>query len=127
MQSSDFPKQAEIVIIGVGGIVGSMLAYWLAELGQKNNREVFDARLIGNRITLRHWSPGDRFQPIGNTGEKKLQDLFVNQKIPLSERHRRAMGESYDGRLFWINGLRIADPFKVTESTTELLIFHWKE
>jgi len=98
-----------------------------SELGQKNNREVFDARLIGNRITLRHWSPGDRFQPIGNTGEKKLQDLFVNQKIPLSERHRLAMGESYDGRLFWINGLRIADPFKVTESTTELLIFHWKE
>ena len=36
MQSSDFPKQADIVIIGVGGIVGSMLAYWLAELGQKN-------------------------------------------------------------------------------------------
>ena len=36
MQSSDFPKQADIVIIGIGGIVGSMLAYWLAELGQKN-------------------------------------------------------------------------------------------
>ena len=36
MGQSDFPKQADIVIIGVGGIVGSMLAYWLAELGQKN-------------------------------------------------------------------------------------------
>ena len=36
MKSSKFPTQAEIVIVGVGGIVGSMLAYWLAELGQKN-------------------------------------------------------------------------------------------
>ena len=35
-QSSKFPTDAEIVIVGVGGIVGSMLAYWLTELGQKN-------------------------------------------------------------------------------------------
>ena len=34
-QSSKFPTDAEIVIVGVGGIVGSMLAYWFTELGQK--------------------------------------------------------------------------------------------
>ena len=34
--NSKFPSEAEVVIVGVGGIVGSMLAYWLAELGQKN-------------------------------------------------------------------------------------------
>ncbi len=34
--SSKFPEEAEVVIVGVGGIVGSMLAYWLAEFGQKN-------------------------------------------------------------------------------------------
>ena len=36
MPTSKLPTEAEVVIIGVGGIVGSMLAYWLAELGQKN-------------------------------------------------------------------------------------------
>jgi len=36
MKSSKFPTEAEVVIVGVGGIVGSMLAYWLTELGQKN-------------------------------------------------------------------------------------------
>ncbi len=36
MKSSKFPPDAELVIVGEGGIVGSMLAYWLAELGQKN-------------------------------------------------------------------------------------------
>ena len=35
-ESSKFPAEAEVVIVGVGGIVGSMLAYWLTELGQKN-------------------------------------------------------------------------------------------
>ena len=34
--NSKFPQEADVVIVGVGGIVGSMLAYWLAELGQKN-------------------------------------------------------------------------------------------
>ena len=34
--NSKFPTEAEVVIVGVGGIVGSMLAYWLADLGQKN-------------------------------------------------------------------------------------------
>ena len=34
--SSKFPNEAEVVIVGVGGIVGSMVAYWLAEMGQKN-------------------------------------------------------------------------------------------
>ena len=34
--NSKFPSEAEVVIVGVGGIVGSMLAYWLSELGQKN-------------------------------------------------------------------------------------------
>ena len=34
--NSKFPSEAEVVIVGVGGIVGSMLAYWLAELGQRN-------------------------------------------------------------------------------------------
>ena len=97
------------------------------ELGKKNNREVFDAVSIGPHIILRHWIPGDRFQPIGQTGKKKLQDLFVNQKIPSPERHRRVIGESDDGSLFWVNGFRIADPFKVKESTTELLLFHWEE
>jgi len=33
--NSKFPEKADVVIVGVGGIVGSMLAYWLAELGQK--------------------------------------------------------------------------------------------
>ena len=34
--NSKFPSEADVVIVGVGGIVGSMIAYWLSELGQKN-------------------------------------------------------------------------------------------
>ena len=77
-------------------------------------------------ITLRHWLPGDRFQSIGQAGTAKLQDLFVNQKIPKTERRQLVTAEAADGRLFWVQQLRIADPFKVTESTTGLLLFSWR-
>ena len=33
--NSKFPTEAEVVIVGVGGIVGYMLAYCLSDLGQK--------------------------------------------------------------------------------------------
>ncbi|MFP6663580.1 MAG: FAD-dependent oxidoreductase [Deltaproteobacteria bacterium] len=36
MPSTEFPSEADVVIVGVGGIVGSMLAFWLAELGVRN-------------------------------------------------------------------------------------------
>ena len=100
------------------------LAKW-NELGQLESGEVFDAKALGQAITLRHWQPGDRFKPIGQTGTAKLQDLFVNQKVPREERHWRIIGESEDGRLFWVDGLRIAEPFKVTEATGELLVFRF--
>jgi len=35
---------------------------------------------------VRAWRPGDRFQPSGMQGHKKLQDLFVDEKIPRTER-----------------------------------------
>ena len=96
------------------------------ELGQAESREVFDAESLGQTITLRHWQPGDRFQPIGHAGTAKLQDLFVNRKIPKADRRSLVVAEATAGFLFWVQHLRIADPFKVTESTAGLLLFSWR-
>ena len=46
----------------------------------------FDAAKVGVDIVLRHWQPGDRFQPIGMAQPVKLQDLFTNAKIPQARR-----------------------------------------
>ncbi|MEE2947612.1 MAG: tRNA lysidine(34) synthetase TilS [Verrucomicrobiota bacterium] len=100
------------------------LAKW-HDLGQAVNREIFDAESLGQAITLRHWRPGDRYQPIGQAGTAKLQDLFVNQKIPKAKRRQLIVAEATNGRLFWVQKLRIADGVKVTQSTRELLLFSW--
>jgi len=45
------------------------------------------ARLSGN-LELRSWQPGDRYQPVGASGEQKIADLFQNARIPAWERSR---------------------------------------
>jgi tRNA(Ile)-lysidine synthase len=42
-------------------------------------------RLSGN-LELRNWQPGDRYQPVGASGEQKIADLFQNARIPSWER-----------------------------------------
>ncbi len=89
------------------------------------NRERFDADKVGGRIVLRHWLPGDRFQPSGMAQPVKLQDLFTNVKIPACERHHLLVAEAADGRIFWVEGLRISEPFKLGETTRSELEWRW--
>ncbi len=91
------------------------------------SREVFDAQRIGSKIILRHWAPGDRFQPIGMPVSVKLQDLFVNMKVPRNERHKRIVATTADGEIFWVEGLRIAEWFKVLKDSTRLLLWRWRK
>ena len=87
--------------------------------------EVFDAGEIGDEIRLRHWRKGDRFQPIGMSKPVKLQDLFVNAKVPRAERHRRVVAENQRGVIFWVEGLRIGEVAKIRSSTRSFLEFRW--
>jgi tRNA(Ile)-lysidine synthase len=89
------------------------------------NAEYFDADKVGPQICLRHWQAGDRFQPIGASTPRKLQDLFTNAKVPRSERRCRVVATTNRDEPFWVEGLRIAEPFKLVPSTTRRLKWQW--
>lgn len=74
-------------------------------------RETFSPRLLEASLTLRGWRPGDRFRPLGMSGEKKLQDFFVDAKVPRDQRGRIALLIA-DGRIAWVVGHRIAEEFR---------------
>jgi tRNA(Ile)-lysidine synthase len=92
----------------------------------KDKTEHFDAESVGKTIRLRYWRPGDRFHPIGMKGAVKLQDLFTNNKTPPAERHQRVVAETLDGRLFWVQGLRMSEPFKMVPTTRYCLRWSWE-
>ncbi len=89
-------------------------------------REVFDAQKVGRRVVLRHWRPGDRYQPIGMAAAVKLQDWFTNRKIPAPLRRQLLVATTEQGQIFWVEGQRIAEPFKVTAATRQRLVWRWQ-
>ncbi len=93
--------------------------------GSQVRREFFDADRVGEGITLRHWRPGDRFRPIGSPTALKLQDWFVNQKIPAARRRELLIATAEHGEIFWIEGLRIGENFKLTPKTRRKLVWQW--
>lgn len=93
---------------------------------RRSGEEWVDAEALGRRILLRHWQPGDRFQPIGLASPAKLQDLFVNAKVPRDEKHKRIVAETEQGVLFWVEGLRIGEVGKVQTRTRRLLRWTWE-
>jgi tRNA(Ile)-lysidine synthase len=89
------------------------------------NSEILDVDRVGRRIALRHWQPGDRFQPIGLPGSVKLQDWFTNQKIPRRRRRELVVAITERGDVFWIEDQRIGENFKLTQETKRRLIWRW--
>ena len=88
--------------------------------------ESFDADKVGDRITLRHWRPGDRFQPIGLKSPVKLQDLFTNRKIPRARRRELMVAVAENEEIFWVEGLRISENYKLTPQTRRRLAWRWR-
>lgn len=91
----------------------------------KASEEVLDADRVGAGIVLRHWRPGDRFQPIGMPVAVKVQDLFVNARIPAAGRRQLVVATTAKGEIFWVEGLRVAEQFKLTPATSTRLHWRW--
>ena len=67
----------------------------------------FDPAALEGRATLRTRRPGDRFQPSGMAGTKKLQDFFTDAKIPREQRDHIPLLVSQRG-IAWVVGHRVA-------------------
>ena len=63
---------------------------------------------LGGPLWVRSRMPGDRFQPLGMSPAKKLQDFMVDSKIPRLLRDRVPLVTSPRG-IVWVVGWRIAE------------------
>ena len=63
---------------------------------------------LGGEVTLRARRPGDRFQPSGMAGTKKLQDFFTDLKIPRDQRDSVPLLVCERG-IAWVVGHRVAE------------------
>jgi tRNA(Ile)-lysidine synthetase-like protein len=59
---------------------------------------------------------GDRLVPFGMSGHKKLSDLFIDNKTPLTKRDLLPVFEDSDG-IFWVPGLVSAERTRISGRT----------
>jgi len=67
-------------------IESAVLAFSPALAPRDQGEAIFDLTALPQTLTVRNFRPGDRFQPLGMKGHKKLKDLFVEKKVPLEIR-----------------------------------------
>jgi tRNA(Ile)-lysidine synthase len=79
--------------------------------GSLDRAAIGDAPLI-----VRTWKKGDRIKPFGFQGSKKLQDVFVDEKIPRDRRSSIPVFECR-GQVVWIPGYRVASGWEVKDAS----------
>lgn len=86
-----------------------------ARAGTLPARASISSSAVGRKkIYIRSWREGDRMRPLGLGGTKKLQDIFVDEKVPSEQRGEIPIFEC--GReIIWIPGYRVAAGWEVQE------------
>lgn len=83
-----------------------------------------EARIDYDRIVeplmVRNRRRGDHFEPLGLGGTKKLQDFFVDEKIPREERDEIPLLCDREG-ILWVVGHRLSERARVTRNTRRTL------
>lgn len=80
-----------------------------------------DKDKITGSLRIKNREQGDKFQPVGFLGHKKLKDYFIDKKIPRDERDTIPIVWNDKG-IVWIVGYRQDRKYVVDETTSKVLI-----
>lgn len=127
--TSEVPQRMETVTLSVPGqavmedikaVIKASVEERVEGYGDGKNMAVFDADKTGTAFTVRPREKGDCFYPEGFGKRKKLQDFFVDMKVPRDERDAIPLILSGND-IVWIAGYRGDERFKATEGTKRFL------
>lgn len=90
------------------------------EIGPRTTVALFDAERVTFPLTVRSRKKGDFFYPLGFGKRKKLQDFFVDEKVPRDERDSIPLIVSGED-IVWVVGYRGDERYRVTEETKKVL------
>ena len=80
-----------------------------------------DAAVAAGGLWIRSRRPGDALRPLGMAGRKKLQDVFVDRKVPRARRDRIPVVVDAQDRIVWVAGIVLSDDARITVSTQSVV------
>ena len=93
-----------------------------ASIASHADKVMVDASGIGSHLLVRYRRPGDRLQPLGAPGRRKVQDVLVDRKVPRDDRDVLPIVTTVSGEIVWVAGEVLADPFRVTPLTESVVV-----
>ena len=116
----------------IPGVASSPQGRWAVEaegpmpsptqLDRGSSSVVVDARELGAALVVRARRPGDRLHPLGAPGRRKVQDVLVDRKVPRDDRDLVPIVTTESGRIVWVAGQALAEPFRVTSFTESVVV-----
>ncbi len=80
----------------------------------------FDLEKISPPLVIRNRREGDRFQPLGMAGTKKLKAYFIDEKIPQDQRDLiPLLADNHS--VLWVAGLRLSERVRIGEKTRRIV------
>ena len=122
------PEDVEVLVTGPGLYPLGDYLFQVQEVGEGGNKVVFspwslviDRDKVDFPLVIRYKRPGDRIYLAG-VGHKKLQDLFVDAKVPWEERGRIPLLVDSRDRVLWVPGHRWDARILAGEGTRKYLL-----
>lgn len=84
---------------------------------------MIDTDALSMPLFIRSWQQGDRFQPLGMRGKKKVSDLLIEQKVPLTKKAEVPLLVDSNDNILAVWPWRIDDQVRITPKTKKVLIF----
>jgi tRNA(Ile)-lysidine synthase len=64
-------------------------------------------------LEVRQWRAGDRYQPLGAPGRRKLQDLFTDAKLSPEQKHNLPVLLNSKGSILWVPGFPPSEEVRI--------------
>jgi tRNA(Ile)-lysidine synthase len=71
-------------------------------------------------VIIRTAKPGDRIQPLGMRGTKKIKSYFIDEKVPINVRNETLLLLDQES-VIWIAGMRLSERVKISNKTRRVL------
>ena len=89
-------------------------------LSSTPSRAYLDLERITGPLVVRSPRPGDRIQPLGMRGSRKLSRLLIDEKVPRADRGRiPVLADEHS--VLWVPGIRLSERARVAEGTRHVL------
>ena len=94
--------------------------------GWQTYEAALDAKSMEGPLHVRTRRPGDRFQPLGMSRSKKLQDFMVDSKVPRAWRDRVPLVVAQRG-IAWVVGWRPAEWARTLDENGPVLVITFRQ